>query len=221
LTLWIIRPTTSGSRADVDIDLQLGPGSVSIARCNYTRKLAVSQVRAKSRPPAGREATTKVNGVTFEAREQILADKEGSVLHQQALTALGFFMGLTLTSLVLILNAPGPFHTPLGPLTGDQYFQIIVTYVAMVGGVSSVGLLCFLEVGGGLSEKGGFVDKLGTVLFFLSVFGFMGALPLLLSPFTKYGAAVVLVVEVLLAGVYFIGRRISDASVHGGAFARK
>jgi hypothetical protein len=144
-----------------------------------------------------------------------MVDREGSVLHQQALTALGFFMGLTLTSLVLILNAPGSFHAPIGPLTGEQYFQTIVTYVAIVGAVSSVGLLCFLEVGGGLSTKGGFVDKLGTTLFFLSVFGFLGVLPLLLSPFTEVGAIVVLTAELLLAGVYSVGRKTSTLSVHG------
>jgi hypothetical protein len=146
--------------------------------------------------------------------EEGMAAREGSVLHQQALTALGFFMGLTLTSLVLILNAPASFHAPLGPLSGEEYFQTVVTYVAIVGAVSSVGLLCFLEVGGGLSEKRGFVDKLGTTLFFLSVFGFLGVLPLLLSPFTQTGAVVVLGIELLMAGVYFVGRRLSRHSVH-------
>src|SRR5579863_4684343 len=121
-----------------------------------------------------------------------MADAEGSLLHQQALTAMGFFMGLTLTSLVLILNAPSAFHAGIGPLSPDQYFQTVVTYVATVGAVSSVGLLCFLEVGGGLSRKGGFVDKLGTSLFFVSVFGFLGGLPLLLAPFTRDGAIAVL-----------------------------
>jgi hypothetical protein len=137
-----------------------------------------------------------------------MAESEGSVLHQQALTALGFFMGLTLTALVLILNSPGSFHTSIGALSGAEYFQTVVTYVATVGGVSSVGLLCFLEVGGGLSERGGFVDKLGTTLFFLSVFGFMGVLPLLLAPFYGDGAVVVLCLEVVLGAVYFLGRRV-------------
>jgi hypothetical protein len=149
-----------------------------------------------------------------------MAAREGSVLHQQALTALGFFMGLTLTSLVLILDSPAAFHAPLGPLTGEEYFQTIVTYVAIVGAVSSVGLISFLEVGGGLSQMGGFVDKLGTTLFFLSVFGFMGVLPLLLSPFSRYGAALVLALELFLAAVYFVGRRVSKLSVHDRAGAR-
>jgi hypothetical protein len=143
-----------------------------------------------------------------------MPDREGSVLHQQALTALGFFMGLTLTSLVLILNSPGPFHVPIGSLSGVEYFQTLVTYVAIVGAVSSVGLLSFLEVGGGLSEKGGFVDKFGTFLFFLSVFGFMGVLPLLLAPFTRDGALAVFGLEVVLLSTYFLGRAISDRSVH-------
>jgi hypothetical protein len=154
--------------------------------------------------------TSKALGVSRGRRRTGLADREGSVLHQQALTALGFFMGLTLTSLVLILNAPVPFHAPLGPLSGEQYFQTVVTYVGIVGAVSSVGLLSFLEVGGGLSPRGGFVDKLGTTLFFLSVFGFMGVLPLLLSPFSRDGAAIVLGVELVLSGVYFIGRRVFE-----------
>lgn len=135
-----------------------------------------------------------------------MTDRAGSILHQQALTALGFFMGLTLTSLVLILNAPVAFHVRFGPLSGDDYFQTIVSYVASVGAVSSVGLLCFLEVGGGLAPPKGFVDRLGTLLFFLSVFGFLGVLPLLLSPFTEYGAGTVLSLEVVLASIYFGGR---------------
>ncbi|MFZ1023641.1 MAG: hypothetical protein WAN87_05860 [Thermoplasmata archaeon] len=149
-----------------------------------------------------------------------MVDKEGSVLHQQALTALGFFMGLTLTSLVLILDTPGPFHAPLGPLSGEQYFQTVVTYVGIVGAVTSVGLLSFLEVGGGLSPRGGFVDKLGTTLFFLSVFGFMGVLPLLLSPFSRDGAVIVLGVELILSGIYFIGRIVFGQSVDDDVRAR-
>jgi hypothetical protein len=89
-----------------------------------------------------------------------------------------------------------------------------VTYVAIVGAMSSVGLLCFLEFGGGLSLQGGFVDKQGIMLCFLSVFGFMGVLPLLLSPFTEDGAVVVLGLEVLLSAIYVVGRRVSDLSVH-------
>jgi hypothetical protein len=143
-----------------------------------------------------------------------MADREGSVLHQQALTAMGIFMGLTLTALVLILNAPRSFHVPIGPLSPVQYFQTVATYVATVGAVSAVGLLAFLDVGGGLSEKGGFVDRLGTTFFFGSVFGFLGVLPLLLAPFTEYGAAILLVLEAVSMGVYFIGRRSSDRSTH-------
>ena len=109
-----------------------------------------------------------------------MADTKGSVLHQQALTVLGFFTGLTLTALVLILNAPRTFHTAIGPLTADQYFQTLTTYVAIVGVTSSAGIVAFLEVAGGLSETNSYVDKLGTALFFVSIFGFMGTLPLLL-----------------------------------------
>ncbi|MGI0054135.1 MAG: hypothetical protein ACREBZ_00175 [Thermoplasmata archaeon] len=143
-----------------------------------------------------------------------MAASEGSVLHQQALTALGFFMGLTLTALVLILTNPSAFQIPFGSLSGEGYFETVVTFVATVGAISSIGLLSFLDVAGGLSLKSGFVDKFGTVLFFLSVFGFMGILPLLLAPFTRVGALVVLVLEVLLVTTYFAGRRASVLSRH-------
>jgi len=137
------------------------------------------------------------------------------VLHQQGLSALGFLLGLILTSLVLILNNPSAFRVPFGSLTGEQYFETLVTYVAVVGVVSGVGVLAFLDVGGGLSQTRGFVDRFGTVLFFLSVFGFMGTLPLILAPFTRYGATVVLVLELTLVGTYAIGRRLSERSLHG------
>ena len=137
-----------------------------------------------------------------------MPDPKGSILHQQALTVMGFFTGLVLTSLVLILNSPAPFHAPIGALSGQQYFETVTTYVAVVGAVSSVAMIAFLEVAGGLVPTFSFVDKLGTTLFFLSVFGFMGVLPLLLAPFTKWGAVVVLALEVVLLLVYFVGRRL-------------
>ena len=140
-----------------------------------------------------------------------MADGKGSVLHQQALSVMGFFTGLVLTSLVLILNSPGPFHVAIGPLSKEQYFELVTTYVAVVGVASSVAMIAFLEVAGGLSETYSFVDKLGTALFFVSVFGFMGVLPLLLVAFTRVGAGVVLALEVVLLVTYFVGRRIAPA----------
>ncbi len=137
-----------------------------------------------------------------------MATGEGSILHQQALTVMGFFTGLTLTSLVLILNSSASFRIAVGPVNGDQFFQIVTTYVAMVGAVSSVGIVAFLEVAGGMSQLNSYVDKIGTTCFFVSVFGFMGVLPLLLSPFTTWGALAVLVLEAVMLVTYFIGRRV-------------
>jgi hypothetical protein len=135
-----------------------------------------------------------------------MPDSKGSVLHQQALTVMGLFTGLTLTALVLIVNSASAFRTPVGSLTGAQYFQVVTTYVAAVGAVSSVAIIAFLEIAGGISPTFSFVDKLGTTLFFVSVFGFMGVLPLLLAPFTTGGAAAVLVLEIVLLVTYFVGR---------------
>lgn len=136
-----------------------------------------------------------------------MSESPGSVLHQQALSVMGFLTGLVLTALVLILNTPKAFQVAIGPLSGDQYFQILSTYVATVGVVSASAMVAFLEVAGGLSKPFSFVDKLGTALFFLSVFGFMGALPLILVAFTVTGAGIVLTLELVLNSLYFLGRR--------------
>ncbi len=136
-----------------------------------------------------------------------MTESRGSVLHQQALTVMGIFTGLVLTSLVLILTSPGPFHRSIGSLAGQPYFEIATTYVAVVGAVSGVAMLAFLEIAGGMTPTYSFVDRFGTTLFFLSVFGFMGVLPLLLAPFTPWGAVVVLGIEIALLATYFVGRR--------------
>ena len=139
-----------------------------------------------------------------------MSDTRGSLLHQQALSVMGFFTGLVLTSLVLILNSPRPFHVALGPLSPEEYYELLTTYVAVVGAVSSVAMLAFLEVAGGLSSVFSFVDKLGTTLFLLAVVGFQGIIPLLLVAYTRWGALVVLLLEVALNLVYFVGRRVAS-----------
>lgn len=145
-----------------------------------------------------------------------MMEPKGSVLHQQALTVMGLFTGLTLTSLVLILNSPEAFRVSIGPLSGPQYFETVTTYVAIVGALSSVAIVSFMEVAGGMAQVYSFIDKLGTTLFLISVFGFMGILPLLLAPFTRWGAGIVLSIEVVLLVTYFVGRRlpVTDPRAH-------
>lgn len=137
-----------------------------------------------------------------------MAGRPGSVLHQQALTVSGLFTGLTLTVLVLILNSPKPFHVAIGPISGEQYFEIVVTYVALLGSMSSLAMLAFLEIAGGMAPTYSALDTFGTTFFLTSVFGFMGVLPLLLAPYTTVGASVVLVAEAVLVGMYFAVRRL-------------
>lgn len=132
---------------------------------------------------------------------------------------MGFLTGFTLTALVLILTSPSPFHAPVGPLSGRDYFEIVSAYVAIVGAVSSVGMIAFLEVAGGTAAVYSFVDKLATTLFFMTVGGFMGVLPLLLAPFNRWGSLLVLVSELLLLMVYFVGRRLT-AGRHADRAAR-
>ncbi len=137
-----------------------------------------------------------------------MAASVGSVLHQQALTVSGLFTALTFTALVLILNSPGPFHTAIGPVSGHEYFGVLVTYVALLGAMSSMAMLSFLEIGGGMVAKFTPLDTLGTAFFLISIFGFMGVLPLLLVPFVEDGAGIVLVAELIMVVTYFAIRKL-------------
>lgn len=132
-----------------------------------------------------------------------MAKSEGSLLHQHGVTVMGLLTGFMMTALVLILGSPVAFHSAIGPVSGEDYFQVLSTYVGVVGAVSIVGIVALTEVGAGRAKLGSRVDKFGYTCFLLSLFGFTGALPLLLAPFTKFGAAIVLTVAVLLFLAYF------------------
>lgn len=129
----------------------------------------------------------------------------------------GLFTGLTLTALVLILSSPKDFEVPFGSLSGTVYFQIVATYVALLGVASSVAMLSFLEIAGGMMQTLTPIDTFGTVFFFVTVFGFLGALPLLLAPFTSSGATTVLLGEVgvLLTWAYVRRFRSAPRSARG------
>ena len=79
--------------------------------------------------------------------------------------------------------------------------------MALLGVMSSVATLAYLEIAGGMSKTYSWLDTLGTAFFLSTVFGFLGVLPLLLVPFTTYGAVVVLVVEAVVILLYFVARR--------------
>jgi hypothetical protein len=133
---------------------------------------------------------------------------EASVLHQQALTVTGLLTGLTLTALILIPNSPHSFRVAIGPLSGEQYFETLVTYVALLGVLSGVAMLSFFEIAGGLAQTLTPLDTMGTTFFLVTVFGFMGVLPLLLLPYTPIGAGIVLGGVLVLVSTYFVVRRL-------------
>ena len=146
------------------------------------------------------------------------AGRTGSILHQQALTVLGLLTGFMITSLVLILGSPGPFRSPIGPLSGEEYFQILSTYVALVCVVSLVGVMAFAEVAGGWMAVGSRVDQFGYSCFLVVVFGFAGELSLLLVPFNRFGALIVFATAIVLFVTYRVlggltGRRPSPPGV--------
>jgi hypothetical protein len=112
-----------------------------------------------------------------------------------------------LTAPVLILNSPGPYHVVIGSPSKEQYFEPVASHVAPVGAVSREAPLAFLEVTGGMARVYGYFGQFGTTMVCLSVFGFMGILPLILAAFHRWGATIVLLLEIGLPLAYFLGRR--------------
>ncbi len=135
-----------------------------------------------------------------------------SVLHQQSMIVLGLFAGFALTSLMLLLGSPGPFHQPLGPFSGPDYFSALVTLIAVVAVVSVFGVLSSLEMAGGLAEEGSSLDLLAYGCFLTGLFGLVVFFPLLLWPVTGVGALTVLGTEVGLLVAYYVAGRKARAS---------
>jgi len=127
-----------------------------------------------------------------------------SVIHQQALVVMGFFSGFAFTALVLIMQSPTAFRVAVGPLSGEEYFEALTTAIAVVGSVCIFGVLAAMEVAAGLAEAASSVDKFGFACFLVGLFGLVCVLPLLLIPFTRIGAAILVGLEIVLLVIYFV-----------------
>jgi hypothetical protein len=132
-----------------------------------------------------------------------MSKREGSAIHQQALVVMGLFSGFTITALVVIMQSPSSFHVAVGPLSGEEYFEALITAIAIVGSVCIFGVLAAMEVAGGLAEEGSTVDKFGFICFLVGLVGFVGVLPLLLVPYTRIGSAIIVGPELALLAIYF------------------
>jgi hypothetical protein len=132
-----------------------------------------------------------------------MPEEGGSELHQQALVVMGFFTGFSITALVVIMQASRSFHVPLGPLSAGEYFETLISTIALVDVVSVFGILATMEVAGGIAALGSGTDRFGYACFLIGLFGLVAVFPLLLFPFTSAGAAIVLVAEAILLTVYF------------------
>lgn len=117
---------------------------------------------------------------------------------------MGFFTGFAFTSLVIIIQSPSAFHFAVWPFSPSGYFQFLITFIAGIGAVCIIGVLSVMEVAGGIAERGSPLDNFGYAAFVIALAGFVVVLPLLLIPFTKYGAAVLSVLEAVLLLAYFL-----------------
>lgn len=117
---------------------------------------------------------------------------------------MGFFTGFAFTSLVIIIQSSSTFHFAIWPFSAAGYFQFLITFIAGIGSVCIIGVLSIMEVAGGIAEMGSPLDNFGYAAFVIALAGFVVVLPLLLIPFTEYGAAILTVLEVILLVFYFM-----------------
>lgn len=117
---------------------------------------------------------------------------------------MGFFTGFAITSLVVIMQSPATFKVAVWPFSAEEYFNALITSIALVATVCTFGVLSTMEVAGGMAERHSILDRFGYTCFFVGLFGLVAITPLLLIPFTEIGATLVFGVEVILLIAYFL-----------------
>ena len=111
----------------------------------------------------------------------------------------GFFGGLALTALVLILQAsPNPFEQPVSFLTAGEFFTILVVLFALMVVLCVFASIVKIDVASKKSSPLSAHARRGNNALAGAFFVLLVALPLLLVPFTVVGAAGVGVIEIIL-----------------------
>ena len=117
---------------------------------------------------------------------------------------MGFFAGFSITVLVVIMQSPTTFRVPEGFLSGEEYFQILISVISSVSVVCIFSLLSAMEVAGGNAQRGSNLDRFGYICFMIGLFGLVVTVPLLLIPYSEAGALIVFVLELILLFMYFV-----------------
>lgn len=87
--------------------------------------------------------------------------------------------------------------------------------MAIVGAMSSVAIVSFMEVAGGMAKVQLYRQARNHAVPHQRLW-LHGDPSLLLAPFTRWGAGIVLLLEVILLATYFVGRRppVTDPGAH-------
>lgn len=91
-----------------------------------------------------------------------------SALHQQALIVIGFFGGFAITALVETMRSQTTFHVAVWPLSPDEYFELLITVIAIVSSSCIFGSLSVMEVAGGTTAVGSQLDTFVYVCFLMA-----------------------------------------------------
>ena len=121
-----------------------------------------------------------------------------SLVHQQQLLVIGFLGGIAFTALVLVLQQQRTFEVAEGPMTGVQYFDLLAILIAVTSCACIFGsfTLTGLAAGKVPSDE---LRKFAVICFLIGMVGLLVTLPLLLVIFTRFGATIIVALELILA----------------------
>lgn len=124
--------------------------------------------------------------------------ERGGALGRQAMIVTGFLGGASFTALLIVLQSPTSFDRVVWPLAPGEYLAILVTLLSVVCCAFVFSSLEMMRIAAGEVTESSEQSHFATVLLLIGVLGLLLDLPLLLFPFTAYGALIVAGVEAIL-----------------------
>jgi len=130
-----------------------------------------------------------------------IVDHQGDrTFFQQVLPVMGFLGGVAFAGLVFILSVPERFQVPVGFLSASEYFGFLTTVLAISSVLCVFSSLGLASLGAGEKNLTKWSQKFSLNCALVGICSFLLALPLLLFPFTFYGAVVISALEIVLLG---------------------
>jgi len=122
--------------------------------------------------------------------------EDAQASHQ--LLVAGFIGGFGLAALVLILQNAKPFEKQEWFISAHDYFVLLVVILAVMIAASVFSSTVEIDIAGGVHHWSSAYGEMGQNLLILAFICVCVSMPLLILPFTRVGAGVVAVAEVLM-----------------------